>query len=56
MIISDQLIGGPIAMAVGAAAVTRTAALLGRMVPGGFPFDDPASAYIVGPPPLIDFD
>ena len=56
VIISDMLIGGPAAATVGAAAVTRTASLLGRMVSGGFPFDDPVSAYLSGPPPLVAFD
>lgn len=41
-------IGGP-------TAVMRATRAFSRLVPGGFRFDDPASCYRDGPPPLVDF-
>jgi hypothetical protein len=55
VVLSDDLLGGPGAAIMGATATMRTAALFGRLVPGGFPFNDPKSAYVAGPPALVDF-
>jgi len=55
VLLSDDLLGGPGAAIMGATATMRTGALFGRLVPGGFPFDDPKSAYVSGPPSLVDF-
>jgi hypothetical protein len=55
VVLSDDLLAGPSAAIMGATATTRTGSLFGRLVPGGFPFDDPKSAYIAGAPQLVDF-
>jgi hypothetical protein len=55
VVLSDVLLAGPGAAIMGATATMRTAALFGRLVPGGFPFNDPKSAYVAGRPPLVDF-
>ena len=56
VVVSDTLLGGSGAAAAGALALGRAAALLGRLVGGGFPFDDPARAYVGEPPTLVMFD
>ena len=55
VVMSDNMLSGPGAAIMGATATTRTASLFGRLVPGGFPFDDPKRAYVAGPPALVDF-
>jgi hypothetical protein len=55
VVLSDDMLAGPGAAIMGATATIRTAALFGRLVPGGFPFHDPKSAYAAGPPALVDF-
>ncbi len=55
VVLSDDMLGGPGAAIMGATATIRTGALFGRLVPGGFPFHDPKSAYVAGPPALVDF-
>lgn len=55
VVLSDDMLSGPGAAIMGAAATTRTASLFGRLVPGGFPFDTPKNAYVAGPPALVDF-
>lgn len=56
VIVADAILAGPGVAAAGTAAAARTAALLGRLVAGGFPFDNPARAYAVGPLKLAVFD
>lgn len=56
VVVSQNLLGGPGAAAAGATALARASASLGRLVAAGFPFNDPARAYISGPPPLVSFD
>ena len=56
VIVPDSVLAGPAVALAGTTAVIRSAALLGRLVGGGFPFDDPATAYRVGPPAMIAFD
>ena len=55
VVMSDNMLSGPGAAIMGATATTRTASLFGRLVPGGFPFDRPATIYIGGVPALVDF-
>lgn len=55
VVLSDDMLAGPGAAIMGATATIRTAALFGRLVPGGFPFHNPKSAYVAGPPALVDF-
>jgi len=55
VLLSDDMLAGPGAAIMGATATMRTAALFGRLVPGGFPFHDPKSAYVAGRPALVDF-
>ena len=55
VVMSDNMLSGPGAAIMGATATTRTASLFGRLVPGGFPFDRPATVYIGGVPALVDF-
>lgn len=55
VVMSDNMLSGPGAAIMGATATTRTASLFGRLVPGGFPFDRPATVYIGGAPALVDF-
>jgi hypothetical protein len=55
VLLSDDLLAGPGAAIMGATATMRTAALFGRLVPGGFPFNDAKSAYVAGRPALVDF-
>lgn len=56
VMVAESMLGGPHAVAAGATALARTAASLGRLVSAGFPFDDPARAYVAGPAPLVSFD
>ncbi len=56
VIVHDAILAGPRVALAGSAAVSRAAALLGRLVSGGFPFDAPARAYIVSAPKLVQFD
>jgi len=56
VIVTDDFLGGQMAAEASVAIASRAAALLGRLVAGGFPFDDPEQAYIGGPPPLVAFD
>jgi hypothetical protein len=56
VIVDDAILAGPRVAIAGSAAVTRSAALLGRLVAGGFPFDSPAQAYVAGAPALVAFD
>lgn len=56
VVVSDQFLGGQMAMETSITIASRAAALLGRLVAGGFPFDDPDQAYIGGPPSLVAFD
>jgi DNA-binding Lrp family transcriptional regulator len=55
VIVDDAVLAGPGVATAGSAAVTRSATLLGRLVAGGFPFDHPAQAYVVGAPLLLSF-
>lgn len=54
MITQEQLDADGVRVA-GPAAVSRALRAFGRLVPGGFPFDDPPSCYMTGPPALLDF-
>ena len=56
VIVDDAILAGPGVAAAGTAAAARAAALLGRLVAAGFPFDDPARVYVVGPLKLVAFD
>jgi hypothetical protein len=56
VMVDDTVLAGPGVATAGSVSLARTAALLGRLVAGGFPFDDPAQAYVAGPPPLLAFD
>ncbi len=56
VIVTDAFLGGQVAAEASASIASRAGALLGRLVSGGFPFDDPEQAYIGGPPRLVGFD
>ena len=56
VIVSDAFLGSQVAVGASIMIASRAAALLSRLVSGGFPFDDPEQAYIGGKPQLIAFD
>lgn len=54
MVTAEQVEADAVTIA-GPIATARAMRAFGRLVPGGFRFDNPASCYLDGPPPLLDF-
>ena len=55
VMVTGQLLRDSAVAVAGPTATARAQRAFARLVAGGFPFDDPASAYLDGPPNLIDF-